>query len=499
MLGWRRSASSTAACRAPAPAPASPSRARRATRPRSARIARHVHDPPRRPDRRLDPVPGQPRAEPDEVLQRAPRRRGAGRARRPAAGRAPERTRSWPRRRLQRLEPWFGMYVQFPLEETIEVKKGQVLGSRCRRGRPPCRSTSAATRPGARAARGTSATTPLTSRRSSEPAGRAVLLPVPHGPADVLGDARLHAVGGRGALRGAPANRRRGSARRSRRTQRRRSRLSCRRLFRGRRPAPASARAGSPAARRRRPTSRAAGLGLRLRLLIRRRRRRVGRRLRGRVGASSTSCSSRRRGSSWTRVLGRRRARGHGQHRRRARGVDLDGRASAGPGHQADGRDGRDRQAPASGAQATAAVRAVVEVSLAELVAPWAEPQVLDSPRQRGLRRGQGQDLPEHLELSAGLRIERHVVRARPRGSARAPSRGRGSGSAACSRGEPYQPVPREPARQAGVRLGAGGLARSMSPLETPRSRTRTIAGSNCVPASERTRSYATEAGSASR
>jgi hypothetical protein len=29
---------------------------------------------------------------------------------------------------LQRLEPWFGMYVQFPLEETIEVEKGQVLG-----------------------------------------------------------------------------------------------------------------------------------------------------------------------------------------------------------------------------------------------------------------------------------------------------------------------------------------------------------------------------------
>jgi hypothetical protein len=29
---------------------------------------------------------------------------------------------------LQRLQPWFGMYVQFPLEETIEVKKGQLLG-----------------------------------------------------------------------------------------------------------------------------------------------------------------------------------------------------------------------------------------------------------------------------------------------------------------------------------------------------------------------------------
>lgn len=28
---------------------------------------------------------------------------------------------------MQKLQPWFGMYVQFPLEETIAVKKGQVL------------------------------------------------------------------------------------------------------------------------------------------------------------------------------------------------------------------------------------------------------------------------------------------------------------------------------------------------------------------------------------
>jgi hypothetical protein len=28
---------------------------------------------------------------------------------------------------MQKLQPWFGMYVQFPLEESIEVKKGQVL------------------------------------------------------------------------------------------------------------------------------------------------------------------------------------------------------------------------------------------------------------------------------------------------------------------------------------------------------------------------------------
>jgi hypothetical protein len=29
---------------------------------------------------------------------------------------------------LQKLAPWFGMYVQFPLEESIPVKKGQLLG-----------------------------------------------------------------------------------------------------------------------------------------------------------------------------------------------------------------------------------------------------------------------------------------------------------------------------------------------------------------------------------
>ena len=28
---------------------------------------------------------------------------------------------------MQKLQPWFGMYVQFPLERTIAVKKGQVL------------------------------------------------------------------------------------------------------------------------------------------------------------------------------------------------------------------------------------------------------------------------------------------------------------------------------------------------------------------------------------
>src|SRR3954470_9259569 len=45
-----------------------------------------------------------------------------------------------------------------------------------------------------------------------------------------------------------------------------------------------------------------------------------------------------------------------------------------------------------------------------------------------------------------------------PRGSSRAPSRARGSGSAACSRGKSYQAVPREPAWKAGVRLGARGV-----------------------------------------
>jgi hypothetical protein len=55
-------------------------------------------------------------------------------------------------------------------------------------------------------------------------------------------------------------------------------------------------------------------------------------------------------------------------------------------------------------------VRTVVEISLAQLVAPWAEPQVLDGPRQRGFRRRQWKDLPEHLELLAGVAIHERVA-----------------------------------------------------------------------------------------
>ena len=176
---------------------------------------------------------------------------------------------------------------------------------------------------------------------------RPVLLPVPHGAPDVLGDARLHPVGDRGALRGAPAQHAPG--------------FCLQKSLNSAPPVPpelvvcagccwACVCAGGelwgvrPAAESGCWACDCAGAcccagacwGGRLRGRVRRGRRRRARRRRGRRGR---------------RVLGGRRAGRHGQHRDGLRDVHRHGGATAGTGGEPDHRDRGDRQPTASGAR----------------------------------------------------------------------------------------------------------------------------------------------------
>src|SRR5690349_9176205 len=60
---------------------------------------------------------------------------------------------------------------------------------------------------------------------------------------------------------------------------------------------------------------------------------------------------------------------------------------------------------PRERCHAAPAVRAVVEVLLGELVAPVADPQVLDRPGQLRRRRSEGEDPAEDLQLLAGVTV----------------------------------------------------------------------------------------------
>src|SRR4051794_23476760 len=116
------------------------------------------------------------------------------------------------------------------------------------------------------------------------------------------------------------------------------------------------------------------------------------------------------------------------------------------------------------------AVRAVVEVLLGELVAPVADPQVLDGPRQLRRRRSEREDLPEDLELLAGVAVAVDLPRLGLDDDL-APRRGRAQ---AVSLGDGHRPGDYNERRTAG--FGVNGVPAPMGAPPTRRRRER-VAG----------------------